>query len=156
MIDSGYIRQISYGDLNKIFELEKKCFDIHLAYSRNQLKYLILNANSNCLVEVMDKVLRGFIIVLYRKGAKIASIDTLSVDPNFQKKGIGTCLLKAAEDDMYSRDIKKIKLVVSMNNFAALALYEKIGFRKTLTLDNYYKFKNNGTSDAFLMVKELT
>ena len=155
-MDFGVIRKITSGDLDKIIELEKKCFNRYVAYNPRQLKYLITMANSNCLAETIQETLRGFVIVLYKKGTVVAGIETLNVDPIFQGNGIGKKLLKAAEEDMYSNGIKNIRLEVSAGNSLAIKLYEKSGFRKIRILKNYYTYKQYGTYNAHRMIKKLT
>ena len=138
-MQSGTIRKINYIDLPKVIELERKCFENLLAYSPDQLKYLITKANSNCLGECNSETLRGFIIVLYKKGTKIAGIETLNVDPKYHGNGIGYKLLNAAESDMSTEGIKKIRLEVSTGNLNAIKLYKKFGFKK----EEYLKRTSN-------------
>jgi len=154
-MQTGSIRKITINDLDSIVGLERKCFNMLIAYTPRQLKYLITVANSNCLAETINEKLRGFIIVLYRTGTNVAGIETLNVDPIVQGNGIGKKLLKAAEEDMYPRFIKKIRLEVSVGNTSAIKLYEKFGFTKIGFLKNYYKFKQYKSNDAFRMVKKL-
>ena len=151
----GVIRKIITDDLESIIELERKCFNKFIAYTPRQLKYLITYANSNCLAEFINEKLRGFIIVLYNDCTNVAGIETLNVDPLFQGNGIGKKLLKAAEEDMYSRFIKKIRLEVSVGNYSAIKLYEKLGFRIVALLKDYYNYKQYKSYDALRMVKEL-
>ena len=155
-MDFGIIRKIEISDLIKIVELERKCFSENNAYNPKQLRYLIKNANSNCLAETTKDFLRGFIIVLYKNGSGVAGIETLNVDPIFRGLGIGRKLIMAAEQEMYPKDIRRIRLEVSTGNLPAIKLYEKSGFRKTAILKNYYRNQYFGTNDAFRMVKELT
>ena len=154
-MSDAFIRRINDNDLEKIIEIERKCFDDKKAYTPKQLKYLITKANSNCLVELKRDILRGFIIVLYRNGTKIAGIEIINVDPIYHGEGIGTRLLTAAEKDMKIKKINKIRLEVSTGNIAAIRLYKKFGFKQEFHLKNYYKYKHFGTYDAYKMVKEL-
>ena len=152
---NGVIRKITTKDLNGVIELERICFNKYTAYSPRQLRYLITIANSNCLAETINEKIRGFIIVLYSKGKNVAGIETLNVDPEFRGKGIGRKLINAAEEDMYSKFIKKIRLEVSVGNISAIKLYERLGFKKIALIKNYYFYKQYRTYDAFRMIKEL-
>jgi ribosomal protein S18 acetylase RimI-like enzyme len=100
-------------------------------------------------------MIRGFIIILYRKRSSVAAIETLNVDPNFQGQGIGLRLLKAGEDEMIATGIKSIRLEVSINNLSALHLYEKAGYKTVALLPFFYINQHFGTRDAFRMVKIL-
>lgn len=155
-MDLGFIRTIEDSDLDEIIKLEKKCFNNYLAYTPTQLKYLVTKANSSCLLESELDVTRGFIIVLYKINSDIAGVETLNVDPIHQGKGIGKKLLKAAEKEMLSEGINKIRLEVLTGNQRAINLYEKSGFRKTTFLKKYYRYEHNGSYDAYRLIKVLT
>ncbi|KYK21763.1 hypothetical protein AYK24_03130 [Thermoplasmatales archaeon SG8-52-4] len=154
-MDIGIIRKIESSDLNNIIEIEKKCFDNVLAYTPKQLKYLITKANSNCLLELFEETPRGFIILLLKRNSYLAGIEILNVDPMHRGKGIGKMLLKAAEEEMILKGIKMIRLEVSINNQDAINLYEKVGYKKTAILRDYYRYKHYDSHDAFRFVKLL-
>lgn len=151
----GTIRQALITDLPAIIELEQKCFPGPLAYSRRQLHYLLTHANSTVLVEAHDGALRGFIIALYRKGSTVAGIETIDVDPTYQRRGIAQRLLDAAEREMRMHGVHRIRLEVSSQNTAALQLYRQAGYREHEYLHNYYIYQHHGSRDAFRMVKDL-
>lgn len=149
------IRTVKPDDFERIFALENICFPKEQAYTRRQLHYLVTKANSTVLVETADSLIRGFIIILYRRGTIVAGIETIDVDPAFQKRGIGQRLLSVAEEHLRKRDICKIRLEVSITNQPAISLYEHAGFRKIMLLKQYYHFSHEGSRDAYKMVKEL-
>jgi ribosomal-protein-alanine N-acetyltransferase len=156
MTSSGNVRRFSLHDFKRIVELEHLCFPGDLAYSKRQLRYLLTKANSTVLVETHNKMIRGFIIVLYRKETRVAGVETINVDPRYRKKGIASDLLNAAEADMRKKGIKKIRLEVSTTNHAAINLYENAGFHKHSLLKNYYSYDHEGSYDALRMTKELS
>jgi len=142
-------------EIDRIFEIEQKCFPEEVAYSKRQLEYLILNANSDCLVEKQDGVIRAFLIVTFRRGSLTCNIETIDVDPAFKNKGIGLKLLKAAETDMKRRGIRWSQLEVSEGNESALQLYKKAGYNFKERLEGYYRLEHNGTRNAIRMVKTI-
>jgi [ribosomal protein S18]-alanine N-acetyltransferase len=149
------IRTATPDDFERIVALEKICFPKELAYTRRQLRYLLTRANSNVLIEKTGTTLRGFIIILYRRGTKVAGVETINVDPVYRKKGIGHRLLTAAEERIRKKGIHKIRLEVAITNQAAIKLYEHAGFQKTMLLKKYYHYDHDGSYDAYRMVKEL-
>lgn len=155
MPSSGVIRNASLKDLSQIMNLEHKCFPGKIAYSRRQFRYLLTKAHRTFLVETFNGTLRGFIIILYKKRTIIAGLETIDVDPAYQKQGIGLRLLRAAEQEMKQKGITKIRLEVSPGNLAAIALYEKEGFKTISHLKNYYYYDHKGSRDAIRMIKEL-
>jgi ribosomal protein S18 acetylase RimI-like enzyme len=155
MQHTARIRTATPDDLERIIELENLCFPREHAYSRRQLRYLLIKANSTVLVETTGALVRGFLIILYRRGTTVAGIETINVDPSFRKMGVGLRLLSAAEDLLRKKGLCKIRLEVATANNAAIKLYEHAGFQRTMLLKKYYLFDHEGSRDAFRMVKEL-
>jgi ribosomal-protein-alanine N-acetyltransferase len=143
------------NEIDAIFEIEQKCFPGKVGYSKRQLEHLILNANSDCLVEKQDGMIRAFLIVTYRQRSLTCNIETIDVDPAFKNKGIGLKLLEAAETDMKRRGMRWSQLEVSEGNEAALKLYRKAEYTFKERIEGYYKFEHNGTRNAIRMVKTL-
>jgi ribosomal protein S18 acetylase RimI-like enzyme len=149
------IRIASADDFERIVALENLCFPKEFAYTRRQLRYLLMKANSTVLVETTETLIRGFIIILYRRGTTVAGIETINVDPIHRKKGIGLQLLSATEKLLRKKGIHKIRLEVSTTNHAAIKLYENAGFKKIALLKKYYYYDHKDSRDAIRMVKEL-
>lgn len=146
---------VNANEIEAIVEIEQKCFPGKVSYSKRQLEKLILNVNSDCLVEKQDGVIRAFLIVTYPQGSLTCNIETIDVDPAFKNRGIGLKLLKAAEIDMKRRGMRWSQLEVSEGNEAALNLYKNAGYAFKERLESYYKYEHNGTRNAIRMVKAL-
>ena len=56
-------------------------------------------------------------------------IDTLSVSPHFQGKGIGSQLIQATIEKASRLNHKKVGLLVDLENPLAKKLYERLGFK---------------------------
>lgn len=80
-----------------------------------------------------------------------AHITTLSVHPEFRKRGIAQKLLFQVIDDCYKNKIKYITLEVRESNVAAISLYQKNGFKSIGTRKGYYQDNNE---DALIMFTE--
>jgi ribosomal protein S18 acetylase RimI-like enzyme len=144
------------NEIDAIVEIEQKCFPGKVGYSKRQIEHLILNANSDCLVEKQDGQIRAFLIVTYRQRQRFTcNIETIDVDPAFKNRGIGLKLLKAAETEMKRRGMRWSELEVSEGNEAALKVYKNAGYKFKERLEGYYKFEHYGTRTAIRMVKEL-
>ena len=142
-------------EIDAIVDIEKKCFPGSVAYSKRQLERLILNADSDCLVDKEEGIIRAFLIVTYRQRSLTCNIETIDVDPAFKNRGIGLKLLKTAETNMKRRCMRWSQLEVSEGNETALKVYRKAGYTFKERLEGYYKFEHNGTRNAIRMVKEL-
>jgi ribosomal protein S18 acetylase RimI-like enzyme len=149
------IRHAELPDLDRIMEIENTCFPGHLAYPRKHMYYLIFRARSFALVEECEGIVRGYVIVLFRKRCEIAGIESIGVDPYHRGSGTGMRLLSAAEKEMTSRGIRYSTLQVSAGNCAALNMYETAGYRLNHRLENYYRYEHHGTRMAYGMTKDL-
>lgn len=61
----------------------------------------------------------------------------IAVHPKFQGLGVGTKLLRAAEEEAHSRGHKRAELTVNPTNLSAIRFYERWGWRK-LTVDGQW------------------
>ena len=66
-------------------------------------------------------------------------------------EGIGTALLKAALDHARAHDAYKISLEVWPHNTAAIALYERFGFRREGYLRKHWRRRNGELWDSVVM-----
>ena len=149
------IRTARKKDFERLVELENLCFPEEYAYNRRQIRHLLTEANSSVLVESQDSHIRGFIIILYRKGTRVGGIETINVDPVFRRAGIGQKLLKTAENLVKKKGIITLRLEVAVTNHAAINLYEQAGFKKVKLLKDYYYFDHKGSRDGYRMIKHL-
>jgi len=81
---------------------------------------------------------------------KKAHIITLDIHADFRRKGLGSQLLIMAEDELRKKGANSISLEVDIENYPAIKLYEKFGFKKMRILKNYYRNRR----DAYLMEKD--
>ncbi|MDD4307829.1 MAG: N-acetyltransferase [Thermoplasmata archaeon] len=151
----GVIRKAEPSDFEDVMNIENACFPGELAYSRQQMRYLLFKANGVTLVEVRDGRAAGYITAVFRRGSEIAGIETIGVDPRCRGSGIGARLLRAAEEWMKPWGIKSFRLEVSIGNEQAISMYEKAGYRITETIDNYYIYEHHGTRSVYRMEKDL-
>ena len=69
--------------------------------------------------------------------------------------GIGTAMLEILLDIAKKTGYEQAELEVIADNEAAVALYEKLGFRKYGTFPNNMKYDDGSCADAFWMMKRL-
>lgn len=60
-------------------------------------------------------------------------VETIAVDPNFRGMGIGSALMKKAEEQARSLGMRKMTLDVICENTGAIRLYKRLGYRITHT-----------------------
>ncbi len=93
--------------------------------------------------------------VLARVVASEAEILTIAVDPNHRRSGLGQTLLAAASDLATQQGGEALFLEVSIDNQAALALYEKAGFVRVGLRRGYYTGADGQTIDALVLRRNL-
>ena len=142
-------------DLFALEQLEKDCFQAE-AFSRRLIKNLLINTKSAVFkaTEPTGKII-GNIIGTTKKenSASVGRIFSLCVLAGHRKSGVATRLVQLLEEEFRLRDIRKIRLEVSMRNNIARMFYERLGYQ--MTSDILPHFYHDGTS-AMVMRKDLS
>lgn len=74
----------------------------------------------------------------------------LAVLPQFRRRGVGEALLRHACGEMFGTGAAFVSLEVRCSNCAAIALYEKLGFRRAGERKDFY---SSPTEDAVIMTR---
>ena len=141
------IREASIKDIEKISEIEKE-WENYPLWGVNGFEKEFEKKYSKTFVYEDNGVL-GFVNI-WDLGEEI-EINTIAVDKNKVKRGIGSALLDYIIDYSYKRKAKRILLEVNEENLKAIKLYQKKGFVIYNKRKKYYDLKY----DALLMKKEL-
>jgi ribosomal protein S18 acetylase RimI-like enzyme len=96
---------------------------------------LLEDPSREVYVAVQGPRILGFVI-LNMAGAFVGYIQTVCVAQEERSRGIGTRLVRYAEERIF-RDSPNVFLCVSSFNPRARALYEKLGYRLIGSLENY-------------------
>ena len=78
-------------------------------------------------------------------------VQTIGVDPTYQRRGIGSRLLQDLVDEADRRKCRLLDLEVRDGNDAAIAMYEQFGFRSIGRRRGYYQPSG---ADAIVMRRE--
>lgn len=78
-------------------------------------------------------------------------VQTIGVDPAYQRRGIGSRLLHELIGEAERRDCRMLDLEVRAGNDAAIAMYEQFGFRAIGRRRGYYQPSG---ADAIVMRRE--
>ena len=100
----------------------------------NSLKMLNHPSREVYVAHVKDEIV-GF-IVLIMSGALVGYIQTLGVVPEWRNKGVGSKLLKFAEDLIFSKAPNAFMCVSSFNQ-KAQELYRRLGYETIGELKDY-------------------
>lgn len=100
-----------------------------------------------------DGEILGFCIL--QKVLDEANLLLMAIDPKCHGQGLGTLLLNDAIERLGAGCVQ-IFLEVRESNYAAIALYEKVGFHQIDLRKNYYPAPNRQKEHAVIMVNMLS
>jgi len=172
---SATVRDFQLEDFDTLWRIDQECFPPGISYSRKELKFYQRRSGSFTLVasdgsestdgtdyagsgraavqgQVSGDVasISGFIVAeVGRRG--VGHIITIDVVAAGRRCGIGSLLLRAAEDRLRSAGSFAVALETAVDNVSALGFYKRHGYDVIQTLPRYY---SNGT-DALVLQKEL-
>ena len=133
------IESITLKLLDKLYDIEKQSFQRE-AFTRRQIAYLLTDYNSISLVARVNGEIVAFAIgrIDVARGTPYGHVLTLETLPSHCRKGVGEKLLGQLEALFAEKGAVESRLEVRENNVVAIALYEKLGYRKVGKLEKYY------------------
>ncbi|EQB68415.1 MAG: ribosomal protein S18-alanine N-acetyltransferase [Cuniculiplasma sp.] len=147
------IDRITDDDLRKLVRLEERAFTVG-PYSADMLRYALSESGDMAFKVEDEEEIIAYIMACPVSDSSL-DIESVAVDPEYRGKGLAKALFQHIEDIAKQRGYEKIVLEVREHNREAIGLYEKLGFKKTEFLNNYYSEKLNGSRNAFRMEKRL-
>lgn len=143
------LRPYEAHDFAALHRLDQACFPAGIAYSKTALRYFMNLTGAECLIAEQDSKIVGFILA--EQSDRLAHIITLDVAESVRRGGVGSALLRRVEANLAARGVRAILLETATTNDAAIAFWQKHGYRTEAVLKNYYL----GRLDAFEMRKIL-
>jgi [ribosomal protein S18]-alanine N-acetyltransferase len=143
------IRRYRPADLGTLYGIDQSCYSPAIAYSLAELQWYLRLPGAACLVATARKEIAGFILVSHNRGhGHIITIDVLAPHRRF---GVGSTLLRKSEQILVAAGVHEVWLETATDNAAAIAFWQKHGYRTRGRMQNYYP---DGL-DAFAMSKRL-
>ena len=143
------LRSYDPRDFSVLYRLDQSCFPAGIAYSKTTLRYFLSLYSADCLVAMEDAHIAGFILT--EENPPLAHVITLDVAEKFRRQGIASALLAESERNLSLRGVRHILLETATDNDAAIAFWQRHGYRIEATLKRYYL----GRLDAYEMRKIL-
>lgn len=137
------ITKMELSNLDEISSTLTSCFDNFWNY--NILKSELENTNSKYIVAKLNNEIVGFAGIINTLDQM--EITNIVVRKDMRNQGIGNTLLNELIKLTIDSKMNTIFLEVNSNNFSAIKLYEKNGFKQVGLRKKYY----NNTDDAILM-----
>jgi ribosomal-protein-alanine N-acetyltransferase len=167
------IRDFQPPDFDALWRIDQTCFPPGISYSRTELKVYMRRRGSFTLVAFgvagkagdsdsgtggksssedasPDAAIAGFLVAEAgsRGRGHIITIDVIAAARRF---GVGSLLLRAAEDRLRAASSTLVELETAVDNVSALSFYKRHGYSVTRTFPRYY---SNGV-DALVLEKDL-
>jgi ribosomal-protein-alanine acetyltransferase len=140
------IRPAVVEDLDRLLELENRCFEYD-RLSRRSFRRFLTTDTASCLVAEQAGRVIGYALVLFHGRTALARLYSMAVAPERQGHGLGRALLRAAEAAALDGGAAVMRLEVSPDNAAAVALYRSVGYVDFGIYHGYYE----DDSDALRM-----
>lgn len=133
------IRPAKLQDLSSLVALENACFNYDQLGRRN-FHYMITTAHSIFLVIEYKSVLIGYGLVLINSGTGLARLYSICTLKDYQGNGLASELIGELEARASDEEgCAFLRLEVRSDNKGAIALYEKLGYRKFTIKEHYYE-----------------
>jgi len=167
------IRDYQPADFDALWRIDQTCFAPGISYSKTELRLYMRRRGSFTLIAekvagkarlspdsgkmkkssdiaLVDGDMAGFIVAEAgnRGSGHIITIDVVAAARRF---GVGSMLLKAAEDRIEIAECHSVELETAVDNISALSFYKRHGYSVIRTFPRYYA---NGV-DALVLQKEL-
>ena len=138
------VRRLTYADLPQVIAIERRAFPTPWSLAMFVLE--LSKPSGICLAAVRGGELAGYTIC--SRYDTVWHIMNIAVDPDERRQGIARSLLLELFDRVGEGDHARFTLEVRQSNGAAIALYERFGFRSAGVRRRYYQ--DNG-EDAIIM-----
>ena len=143
MTEPTDIRRLTYADLPQVIAIERRAFPTPWSLAMFVLE--LSKPSGICLAALRDGRLVGYCVC--SRYDTVWHLMNIAVDPGFQRTGVATALLATLEQRVADEQAR-YTLEVRRSNTAAIALYERHGFRGAGLRRRYYH--DNG-EDALIM-----
>jgi ribosomal-protein-alanine N-acetyltransferase len=138
------------SDFEVLHEIDKKCFEPAIAYSRGQLRAYLALPGADCVVAEAGRKIAGFLVAAHER--RVGYIVTIDVLKAYRRARVGTLLLVEAERRLAAAGVQKVELETATDNASAIAFWEKHGYRTRGVIKSYYP----DGRDAFSMSKSIS
>jgi [ribosomal protein S18]-alanine N-acetyltransferase len=154
------IRDSKPDEFETLWWIDQQCFAPEIAYSRQELRTYMRRHGAFTLVAANVAVnavansganhdgLGGFLVA---QGGVTGHIITIDVLKSARRAGVGSLLLRSAEERLAAAGSKAVGLETAVDNLAALTFYKRHGYNVVRTWPHYYA---NGV-DALVLEKRL-
>ena len=140
------IRRCERDDVHAVIDINMETLPEH--YSDYFYYEILSEFPETFLIAELDGAIVGYVMCRTEYGfshlkklglARKGHVVSIAVKEQHRGKGVGTMLMKAAQDAMVEKDATESYLEVRVTNNEAISLYQRLGYAVTSRLEAYYK-----------------
>ena len=146
---SFLIRDFEPEDFETLWRMDQDCFPPGISYSKRELMAYLGYPAAFTLVAVHEASSepQGFIVAQSGNTGHIITIDVIA---GTRRAGVGSRLIKAAEERLRASGCRAVDLETAVDNLGALSFYKRHGYSVIRSWPRYY---SNGV-DALVLQKQ--
>ncbi len=133
------VRRADPSDLDDLVALEQRAFSTDRMSRDQYRRHLDSDSAEILLAGAGQHTCLGSVVLFFRTGSTVARVYSLATQPEARGQGVGTALLRAAVAAARRRGCRVLRLEVRADNAAAIALYERLGYRRIGSYGHYYQ-----------------
>ncbi|HEV2771705.1 MAG TPA: ribosomal protein S18-alanine N-acetyltransferase [Thermoleophilaceae bacterium] len=141
------IRRLSLADLPQVMVIERRAFTAPWSLAMFGLE--LSKPSGICLAALRGRRLVGYLVC--SRYETVWHLMNIAVEPEHRRTGVATALM-AALFERADRRGEEYTLEVRPSNLAAVAMYERLGFRSAGRRPGYY---HDNREDALIMWRKV-
>ncbi|NML62824.1 GNAT family N-acetyltransferase [Massilia sp. RP-1-19] len=146
-----HIRVAGPEDIAALVNIEEASFDSD-RLSRRSFRHLLTEGNSLTLIDEVDNQARGYITLLFRADVSLARVYSIATAPGWLGQGVGSGLLRAAEELALAHNCVAMRLEIRKDNLASQLMFVRHGY---VVFGEHAGYYEDGM-DALRLEKSLT
>jgi ribosomal protein S18 acetylase RimI-like enzyme len=132
------IRAATPSDVGRLLALETDTF-VSDRLSLRSFRHFVRSPTAALRVVVDTVGIAGYSLLVFRAGSRVARLYSIAIDGRTRGRGLGAMLLADAERTAAGRGLDRLGLEVREDNGPAIQLYERLGYRLTGRIADYYE-----------------
>jgi ribosomal protein S18 acetylase RimI-like enzyme len=132
------VRKATIEDIPRLVELENLCFETD-RISKQSFNRLFKKGHCSIIVDIADDIIRGYVLILFRRGTSLSRLYSIAVDPQYRKQGVAESLVKTGEQNALDNDTISMRLEIRRDNTASINFFVKMGYILFGEIPDYYE-----------------
>lgn len=145
-IGKDVIRWMIRRDMQEVVDMEALVYE----FPWDESDFINALRQRNCIGMVYEKQNYVLAYMLYELHKTKLHLLNFTVHPGYQRRGIGTAMVKKLFGKLSSERRNRIMLEVRETNLDAQLFFQSLGFEAVDVLKDYYE---DTTEDAYVMVR---